>query len=81
MYEDAFKAVEATPGGWEFLETMAPPDEKGYMFWNHPIQKSIEANMKLLNDHSGASYGMTMRTVEFIAKHGWDAWVWEMTKN
>jgi hypothetical protein len=80
LYEDAFKAVEETPGAWEFLENESPPEGQGYMFWSHPILTAIQQNMKEMNSHSGASYGMTMRTVEFIAKHGWDAWVWESTR-
>ncbi len=72
MLEDAFKAVEATEGGWEFLRTESPPADKGYMFWQHPTLKAI--GDRLYDGHSGASYGMVMRNMEHIAKRGWNAW-------
>ena len=73
MLEDAFKAVEATPGGWDFLRTQSPPAGQGYMFWQHPTLKAI--GDRLYDGHSGASYALTMRTMESIAKDGWNAWV------
>ncbi len=74
MYEDAYQAVEATPGGWDFLKNQSPPADKGFMFWSHPTLSAINRNIKY-GGHSGASHGFVMRTMEFIAKNGWDAWV------
>ena len=73
MLDDAFKAVEATPGGWEFLRDESPPAGQGYMFWQHPTLKAIAD--RLYDGHSGASYAITMRAMESIAKNGWNAWV------
>jgi hypothetical protein len=73
MLADAYQAVTAAEA-WDFLRTETPPGEKGYMFWSHPTQKKIESHMKLLETHSGASYGWTMRQMEAIAKRGWHSW-------
>jgi hypothetical protein len=74
MLADAYEAVTAAEA-WDFLRTESPPADKGYMFWDHPMQKKIESHMKLLDAHSGASYGWTMRQMEAIAKYGWASWV------
>lgn len=72
MLDDAFKAVEATPGGWDFLRAESPPADKGYMFWQHTTLKAI--GDRLYDGHSGASYALTMRAMESIAKDGWSKW-------
>jgi uncharacterized membrane protein YkvI len=35
----------------------------------------IHKHMTMLDDHSGASYGIGMRRMQYIAKHGWEAFV------
>ena len=42
------------------------------MFSNHPLISTITDKMEY-KGHSGASFGMTMRVMEHIAKHGWDS--------
>ena len=74
MFQDAFQAVEATPGGWEFLAQESPPADRGFMFWSHPTLTAIGRNMRY-DGHSGASHALVMRSMEFIAKKGWQAWV------
>lgn len=76
MIESAFQAVESVPGGWEFLKTYNP-GEGGFMFSNPPpkMKEINDAVIKGYEGHSGASYGGTMRVLEFIAKQGWDAYV------
>jgi hypothetical protein len=74
MYETGVQAVSAVEGGWEFLKTYAPPEDKGFMFSpSEGKRKEIDAEIeKRYPGHSGGSYGQTMRTLEFIAKQGWD---------
>jgi hypothetical protein len=79
MYQDAFQAVEATPGGWEFLAAESPPETKGFMFWSHPTLSAINRNMKY-GGHSGSSHALVMRSMESIAKNGWVAWVVRMRR-
>ncbi len=71
---DAYQAITAAEA-WDFFRTESPPADTGYMFWGHPMQKKVESYMKLLDTHSGASYGWTMRQMEAIAKRGWASWV------
>lgn len=76
MIQSAFEAIESVPDGWEFLRTY-DPGHGGFMF-SSPPPKMEEINKAVLDrygGHSGASYGMTMRNMEFIAKQGWDAYV------
>lgn len=73
--EDAYQAVTAA-GAWEFMKTRSPPEDRGYMFWSEPPElKEIQKHMKLGDQHSGASYGMVMRSMQAIAVRGWDNWV------
>ncbi len=69
--EDAYKAVSAVDGGWAFLKEFVPKENEGFMFSRDPMLDQI--NAKLDDGHSGASYGWTMRQMEYIAKHGLEA--------
>lgn len=81
MIESAFKAVDSVPGGWDFLETYEPGDG-GFMF-STPPPKMEEINTAVNNaygGHSGASYGCTMRVIQYIAKYGWATYARDMLK-
>ena len=69
MLQDADNAITAC-NFWEWLRDYTPEDNKGYMFSNHPNLTKINLAMKY-GGHSGASYGWTMKQMEYIAKHGW----------
>jgi hypothetical protein len=79
MFEDAFKSIESVKGGWEFMASDDPGDG-GYMFGrskNDAIRQEIDTAIGK-NDtcgHSGASYGMTMRSMQYLAKNGWPAFI------
>jgi len=77
MIRSGFEAVSQVEGGWEYLRTYTPPEDQGFMFSSSEGKgKEIDDKIsELYAGHSGASYGVTMRTLEFIAKKGWDAWV------
>ena len=71
MLEDAYRAI-TTCDLWDWMRTYTPEDTRGFMYGNHPNQERINRAMTY-TAHSGASYGWTMRAMEDIAKHGWDA--------
>jgi hypothetical protein len=75
MLETGLEAVQQTQGSWAFLANFNDPG--GFMF--APLCNVHERLNELLNvlypGHSGASYGWTMRSLEYIAKNGWDAYV------
>ncbi len=73
LLEDAYTAVTVS-NAWDFFRTQAPPEDKGYMFWDTPELTAITKNMKCANEHSGASFASTMRVMQSIALMGWDAW-------
>jgi hypothetical protein len=74
MIDDAYKAIDAVSGGWEFMER--DPGDGGFMFSGDPYSTAIQKNMKY-NGHSGASYGWTMRVMQRIARVGWERFVAE----
>jgi len=56
---------------WDFVRTYEP--ENGYVFSRHPLVKKIIDKMESLPNapgHSGSSFGITMRNLQFVAKHG-----------
>jgi hypothetical protein len=75
FYEDAYSAIKKTDDGWAFLKTNSPPSNMGFMMWSHPTLDKINNNMSQIANHSGASFALTMRAMESIAKNGWDTWV------
>ena len=71
---DAYQAV-GLADAWSYLRDESPPDDKGFMFSSSPITDTIQKFMRDIDEHSGASYGITMRCMEMIAKRGWSAFV------
>lgn len=68
MLEDMYRAVNET-NSWEYMK--ADPGAGGYMLSGpHPFDGAVK-NM----NHSGASYAMTARDMQFIARHGWEKYV------
>lgn len=59
---------------WTYLRDNPPDESRGYMFSKpDPVFQAILKNMQV--GHSGASYGFTMRHLEYIAMNGMDAYV------
>jgi hypothetical protein len=76
MLQDAHRACTRA-GAWDWLKTF---NEESFMFSSHPLISTITEKMEY-KGHSGASFGWTMRNMEYIAKHGWDSFATEVTKN
>lgn len=74
-YEDAYNAISNTKGGWDFLKSLNSSNDKGPYFWSNPILFKITNNMKLFDNYSGGSFALIMRTMERLAKMGWNDWV------
>ena len=70
LLSDAHAAITHCEA-WPWLATYDP--ETGFMFSTHPMLDRITAAMKHGDEHSGASFGFTMRVMQSIAKRGWDA--------
>ena len=69
---DFYQAITKAEA-WEFMKQ--DPGEGGFMFsttWNG---EQIHRHMTTLGEHSGASYGLGMRRMQYIAKNGWEAFV------
>jgi hypothetical protein len=71
--QDMLNAVREL-GLLEFVRDYEDTD-RGFMFSNHPDANKIASHQLVLRHrHSGASFGMCCRNVQFIAKQGLDAW-------
>lgn len=71
MLQDADNAITEC-NLWEWLKEFTPKENEGFMFSNHENLNLIHSKMKLIDYHSGSSYGWTMRQMEYVAKNGWD---------
>ena len=73
MTRDMCMAVRQL-GLWEFVRNFGD-DRRGFMFSNAPEVNNI-GNHPLVerHGHSGASFGMCCRNVQFIAKNGVATW-------
>jgi len=75
LFSDAYQAITVTEN-WDNMKNFgSDPSETSFMFSNAPFLTDIQKHMKMMDHHSGSSYGITMRNMEFIAKHGWDVFV------
>ena len=72
--QDAYDAITRL-NLWKELSQFSPSKDEGFMFTSHPLIHKINCEMKLLSEHSGSSYGWVMRTMEFIAKNGWNNYI------
>lgn len=74
MIQNAYQAISMAEGGWDFMKNF---NEESFMFSSNPMIRTISNNMEKLayNDHSGASFGLTMRSMEYLAKNGKDAFI------
>lgn len=68
---DAYRAVVAAEA-WALMAE--DPGEGGFMLTTREAYKAIQAHMELRYEHSGSSYGWTMRQIQFIARNGMDAY-------
>jgi len=71
MLQDAADAV-TTAEAWEYIRNFAG---ESFMFSSSPEISEIQAHMKMMDQHSGCSYGVVMRHMEMIAKEGWESYV------
>ncbi len=74
MMENAYHAIAMADGGWNCMKTF---NEESFMFSSNPMVQTISKNMETLGytGHSGASFGWTMRTMEYLAKYGKEAFI------
>lgn len=72
MLNDGYRVISELTL-WDWLKNPDVPGNKSFMFCEDPNIAKITQTM--YTDHTGASFGFTMRTLEFIAKNGWDAYV------
>ena len=76
MLSNGAAAVTAAEA-WDW---MANFNEESFMFSQDPMIQRITDKMgDYAGHHSGASFGMTMRVMEYIAKHGWENFMLKMT--
>ena len=58
---------------WGWMKDFKPEPSDGFMWTSHPNVHRIGERMEALPNppgHSGSSFAITMRELEFIAKHG-----------
>ena len=61
---------------WDWFQTENPPKGDGYMFWGHENMNKISNKLNELygNQHSGFTWSLSLRTIQLIAKNGFDYW-------
>lgn len=67
---------------WQWMKEYTPEENKGFAWSNHPNINRITEKMESLPDppgHSGSSFAITMRHLEYIAKNGLDEYKREVT--
>jgi hypothetical protein len=70
--KDAYDAITKAEA-WELMAQ--DPGEGGYMFSKTIDLSRVHKHMRSLDSHSGASYGIMMRSMQYIAVNGWEAYV------
>ena len=83
LYKNMHNAISQTEL-WDWLKVYTPPVNKGFMFAQEPELDRINKKMgedPISGNHSGASYGSMMRSMHYIAKHGYEKFKEEVLKN
>jgi hypothetical protein len=72
--QDAYDAVTDL-NLWDYLKRN---EFASFTYYHSRLDREVHDALLTKADrsglHSGASYGITMRNMEYIAKHGFDAW-------
>jgi hypothetical protein len=68
LIKDAYDTI-VNEGLLDWFKNFTPAEEKGYMFSNNPELGKISSNLKLKEQHSGASFGMTLRAVKNVIEN------------
>jgi len=78
MFTNAWQAITLTEN-WEFMKT----DIESFMWSDDPRVDIINAKMVELgyNGHSGASFGYTMRRMQYLARNGEEKFKADYLKN
>ena len=73
MMDDAYIAITKA-GAWEIMKL--DPGDGGYLYSKtiHPDIVNVKALMKY-EHHSIWTYGLTMRSMQYISTQGWNAFV------
>ena len=71
MYQSAYDTINKLDA-WGVIRSRYPDSSTGYMFSSDPILNKImdEIDENYRGGHSGFSIGITMRTMQYIAKNG-----------
>jgi len=78
MFNNMAAAITAAEA-WDWMRQFSG---ESFMFSHDPMIERITEKMGSgAYRHSGASFGLCMRTMEYIAKHGWGGYVAEVTRN
>lgn len=78
MFANAWQAITLTEN-WDFVKA----DIESFMWSDDPRIDIISSKMEALgyNGHSGASFGYTMRTMQYIARNGEEKFKEDYLKN
>lgn len=83
-YKSAHKAITNCEM-WNWLRNFQVDEDRGFMFTKgvHGLERISEEMAKdpINQGHSGASYGCTMRSMDYIAKNGYDAFIHKLKSN
>ena len=74
LYKNMHNAITQTEL-WDWMRKYTPPSNTGFMFATAPEFELIRNKMfedPISQNHSGSSYGCMMRSMEIIAKNGYD---------
>ena len=72
LLNDAYQAITKA-NAWDFVRDFDA--DGGFMFSSDPKLTAIQKHMACLDDHSGASYGIIMRNMQYIARNGLEAFL------
>ena len=69
LIQDMYDAVTLA-NAWDFVKK--DPGDDGFLFCKDPMMNAIRSHMKMLHDHSVASFASMMRVMQQIAMIGED---------
>ncbi len=81
--QSAYRAITVC-NLWEWMKTYNPNGNQGFMLGSPNNLETLYEEMKKdeINDyHSGVSHAFVMRTMEYIAKNGYDTYAVNYKKN
>jgi len=80
MLENMYKSISEL-NLWNWLSNFEANKETGFVWTENTKEIDAISHRTIADGHSGASFAISMRNMEYIAKNGWSSYYYFMRRS